>query len=123
LAVFALSRKAKTAKYRKKSHSVEKKMLKLFITEMKYNNGNAYPIVSMLEAEESPSKDNYENAIKACARLGLIHHEAYMCEQAAAFFHEWKDVVWTGFYIGEAFFLYETWGAAGGIRAAHKGIL
>lgn len=77
LAGFALSRKAKQFIHRKKYLALGKKMLKWFKTDMKDGSVNAFPIVRMLEAEESPSKEKYDSAIKACARLGLIHHEAY----------------------------------------------
>ena len=113
LAGFALSRKAKTAKTRKKYLSIGKKMLKHFATDMKYGSVNAYPIVSMLEAEESPSKEKYDKAIKACARLGLVHHEAYMCERAAEFFDDQGDDGWSEFYAGQAILLYGEWGATG----------
>jgi len=111
LAGFALSRKAKTAKARKKNLSVGKKMLKFFTTDMKHGSVNAYPIVAMLEAEQSPSKEKYDKAIKACARLGLVHHEAYMCERAAEFFED--DDGWSEFYAAQAILLYGEWGATG----------
>ena len=113
LAGFALSRVCKTAKKRKKYQSIGKKMLKYFTTDMKYGSVNAYPIVSMLEAEESPSKEKYDKAIKACARLGLVHHEAYMCERAGWYFVEMGDDNWSEFYFGQAILLYGEWGANG----------
>ncbi|CAJ1946395.1 unnamed protein product [Cylindrotheca closterium] len=111
LAGFALSRKAKNLQRRKKYLSVAMKILKGFTAEMKYGSLNAYPIVSMLEAEKSPSKKNYDIAIKVCARLGMVHHEAYMCERAAEFFDEQGDENWKDFYLVEAFLLYKEWGA------------
>ncbi|CAJ1946812.1 unnamed protein product [Cylindrotheca closterium] len=113
LAGFALSRVCKNSKKRKKFLGIGKKMLKFFTTDMKYGSVNAYPIVSMLEAEESPSKESYDKAIKACARLGLIHHEAYMCERAGRFFVEKGDDEWGEFYFGQAILLYGEWGAKG----------
>jgi len=113
LAGFALGRKSKSAKNRKKYGAVGKKMLKSFTTEMKYGSVNAYPMVTMLEAEEAPSKHSYDKAIKACARLGQIHHEAYMCERAAEFFEEQDDEGWAQFYADQAVILYGEWGAAG----------
>mmetsp|Transcript_44736 Transcript_44736/g.107974 ORF Transcript_44736/g.107974 Transcript_44736/m.107974 type:complete len:1085 (+) Transcript_44736:96-3350(+) len=113
LAGFALSRVCKNSKKRKKFLSIGKKMLKFFTTDMKYGSVNAYPIVSMLEAEESPSKEKYDKAIKTCARLGLVHHEAYMCERAARFFVEKGDDNWSEFYFGQAIVLYGEWGAMG----------
>jgi len=113
LAGFALSRECKTAKKRKKYQAIGKKMLKFFITDMKYGSVNAYPIVSMLEAEESPSKEKYDKAIKTCARLGLVHHEAYMCERAGRYFMEKGDDGWSEFYFAQAIVLYGEWGATG----------
>ena len=120
LAGFALGRKVKSSKYRKKYNDVGKKMLKFFTTEMRYGSVNAYPIVTMLEAEESPSKEKYDKAIKACARLGLVHHEAYMCERAAEFFIEKGDHDWSMFYIAEAILLYGEWGAQGKVDQLTK---
>lgn len=113
LACFALSRKAKTTKARKKFLAIGKKMLKHFTTDMKYGSVNAYPIASMLEAEESPSKEKYDKAVRACARLGLVHYEAYMCERAAEFFDDQNDDGWSEFYAGQAILLYGEWGATG----------
>lgn len=113
LAGFALSRNASSTKKRKKYLAMGKKILKSFTTEMKDGSVNAYPIVAMLEAEESPSKEKYNKAIKACARLGLVHHEAYMCERAGDFFDGQKDEGWSEFYVAQAILLYGEWGATG----------
>lgn len=113
LAAFALSRECKTVKKRKKYQAIGKKILKFFTADMKYGSVNAFPIVSMLEAEESPSKEKYDKAIKACARLGLVHHEAYMCERAGRYFMEQGDDNWSEFYLAQAILLYGEWGAAG----------
>merc|ERR1712137_472728 len=88
-------------------------MHKFFTTDMKYGSVNAFPIVTMFEAEESPSKEKYDKAIKACARLGLVHHEAYMCERAGDFFLEQNDEGWGEHYLAEAILLYGEWGATG----------
>ncbi|KAL3928624.1 MAG: hypothetical protein SGBAC_012568 [Bacillariaceae sp.] len=112
LAAFALSRKGKKSKPRKKYLAAGKKMLKAFTQEMKFGSVNAFPIVAMLEAEQLPTKQSYDKAITACARLGLIHHEAYMCERAAEMFLAQSDNDWCKYYVKEAILLYGEWGAA-----------
>eukprot|EP00980_Cylindrotheca_fusiformis_P003349 scaffold747_cov120-Cylindrotheca_fusiformis.AAC.5 len=111
LAAFGLSREATSIARRKKYQIMGKRILKSFETEMKNGSVNAFPIVCMLEAEESPSKEKYDKAIKACARLGLVHHEAYMCERAGLYFESQKDEGWSEFYVAQAILLYGEWGA------------
>jgi len=53
--------------------------------EMKNGNVNVHSLYVMLQAEYSPSKEHYNQGIRACARLGLVHFEAYLCERAAEF--------------------------------------
>merc|ERR1711976_402557 len=71
--------------------SMGKKVLQDFEKSLKSGNVNAHPIYLMLDAESSPSKEKYDNAIRGCARLGLIHFEAYLCERAAEMFLEQND--------------------------------
>ncbi|CAJ1953579.1 unnamed protein product [Cylindrotheca closterium] len=113
LAAFALSRNAKDPKLRKKYLAEGKKVLKSFTKDMKHGSVNAFPIVAMLEAEQQPSKESYDKSIKACARLGLVHHEAYMCERAAEMFLSQDDSDWCKYYITQAILLYGEWGARG----------
>lgn len=113
LAAFAVSRSIEDPKDQKHYYSIGKKMLASFTKEMKYGSVNAFPIVTMLEAEKNPSKESYDKAIKACARLGLVHHEAYMCERTAELFRKKNDVEWVKHYISEAILLYGEWGAGG----------
>lgn len=120
LAAFALSREEVDGKLRKKYMAVGKKMLKSFAKEMKYGSVNAYPIVAMLQAEQSPSKEGYDRAIKATARLGLVHHEAYMCERAAEYFQSQRDEDWCKYYITESILLYGEWGATGKVNRLSK---
>ncbi|CAJ1946396.1 unnamed protein product [Cylindrotheca closterium] len=120
LAAFALSRETKDSKLRKKYLTEGKKMLKSFIKEMKHGSVNAFPIVAMLEAEKNPSKQSYDKAITACARLGLVHHEAYMCERAAEMFLAEDDKDWCKYYIRQAILLYGEWGATGKVNRLTK---
>eukprot|EP00980_Cylindrotheca_fusiformis_P003353 scaffold747_cov120-Cylindrotheca_fusiformis.AAC.9 len=113
LAAFGLSREARSTKKRKKYRTIGKKILQSFASDMKDGSVNAFPIVRMLEAEESPSKENYDKAIRACARLGLVHHEAYMCERAGLYFNSRMDERWSEFYLAQAVLLYGEWGATG----------
>jgi hypothetical protein len=122
LASIVLGRTSGKRKYR----ALGKKVIKNFTSDLKKGSVNAHPIVLMLEAEESPSKERYDKAISGCARLGLVHYEAYMCERAGLYFIEIKDESWAEFYLGQAFVLYEDWGAtgkAGKLREEHRGIL
>ena len=109
LAAFKISRNNGKRKLR----MLARKIMKEYREKLKNGNVNALPIYTMLEAEESPSKARYDHAIRLCARLGLIHFEAYMCEQAGLFFLEQKDEDWAEFYLAQAFCLCEDWGARG----------
>jgi predicted ATPase len=101
------------ARGKKKYHSMGRKILKMYKHDLKKGAVNAHPILLMLKAEDSPSKERYNNAIKACARLGLIHHEAYMCERTGLWFLEQNDEGWAEFYLAQAYVLYGDWGATG----------
>lgn len=120
LAAFALSREEEDPKLRKKYLSVGKKMLQSFAKEMKFGSVNAFPIVTMLEAEQLPCKEGYDKAIRATARLGLVHHEAYMCERAGKYFESQGDEDWCKYYIAEAITLYGEWGATGKVNRLTK---
>ena len=124
LAAFQISR----ANGRRKLRQMARKITKEFRDELKRGNVNALPLYTMLEAEESPSKEKYDNAIRSCARLGLVHYEAYMCEQAGYYFLESdkKDEDWAEFYLAQALMLYEDWGATGKaerLKEAHPRVL
>ena len=49
-----------------------KKIIKLFQAETEMGNVNAHPVLTMLLAEEKPSKELYDDAIRVCARSGLM---------------------------------------------------
>merc|ERR1711976_20521 len=93
--------------------SMGKKVLQDFEKSLKSGNVNAHPIYLMLDAESSPSKEKYDNAIRGCARLGLIHFEAYLCERAAEMFLEQNDSSWAEYYMAQAYVLCDDWGAKG----------
>ncbi|KAL7556272.1 hypothetical protein ACA910_006337 [Epithemia clementina (nom. ined.)] len=114
LAGFKLCRTCGKRRFRPMACKVSKE----FRDSLKRGNVNALPFYIMLYAEESPSKDKYENAIRSCARLGLIHYEAYMCEQAGLYFleEEQKDEEWAEFYLAQAVTLYSDWGAVGKVQ-------
>jgi len=96
--------------------SIGKKVLKGYEKELKSGNVNAHPIYLMLEAESSPSKENYDKAIRGCARLGLIHYEAYLCERAAEMFLEQNDNGRAEYYMAQAYILFDDWGAKGKVN-------
>ncbi|KAL7556267.1 hypothetical protein ACA910_006332 [Epithemia clementina (nom. ined.)] len=114
LAAFHISR----SNGKRKLRQMARKILKEFRDALKKGNVNALPLHTMLNAEESPSKEKYEHAIRSCARLGLIHFEAYMCERAGLYFLQDtgevpKDEEWAEFYLAQAVTLYADWGAHG----------
>lgn len=98
---------------RRKHKTTSRKIMQGLEKESKHGNVNAHPLYLMLLSEESPSKEKYENGIRACARLGLVHFEAYLCERAAEFFLKLRDEGWAEYYMEQAFVLYEDWGAHG----------
>ena len=120
LAAFAVSGAAEDIKKKKYYQAIGKKMLKSFEKEMKHGSVNAFPIVAMLEAEKNPSKVSYDKAIRACARLGLVHHEAFMCERIAEMFRSQNDNEWCCHYISQAILLYGEWGATGKVNRLTK---
>ena len=58
----------KTCKYGK----LGKKIRNLFQAETEMGNVNAHPVLTILLAEEHPSKELYDGAIRVCARSGLM---------------------------------------------------
>mmetsp|Transcript_40837 Transcript_40837/g.62808 ORF Transcript_40837/g.62808 Transcript_40837/m.62808 type:complete len:192 (+) Transcript_40837:1-576(+) len=119
LAALRLARKTGLKKYR----TLGKKALKFFKNEVQNGSVNAFPILAILEAEEYPSKAAYETAIKTCARLGLSHHEAYMCEMAGFYFLKVEDdTEWAKIYLDRALSLYKDWGASGKVHAMRSNL-
>lgn len=100
-------------KGKKYFRNIGQKALKLYKSDVKKGSVNAHPVLTMFQAEEHPSKEAYDKAIKTCARLGLTHHEAYMCERAGVYFLQQKDEGWAEFYLVRAHRLYSDWGAYG----------
>ena len=109
LVAFKLSRTNGKRKLRQMARNITKE----FREDLKKGNINAMPLYTMLEAEESPSKEGYDKAIRFTAKMGLVHFEAYMCEQAGHFFLEQKDEEWAEFYLAQAVTLNDEWGAEG----------
>lgn len=78
---------------------------------------NAHPILQMLQAEEKPSKERYDKAIKSCGRSGLMQHQAYMYERAGIYLlNTAKDEGGGEFYLTQASLLYNDWGAFGKVE-------
>lgn len=98
---------------KKKYRTLGTKLMKDFGSEAKTGNVNAHPIYTMLQAELHRSKEHYDNAIRSCSRLGLLHYSAYLSERAAEFFLKEKDVGWAEFYMAQSFAMYDEWGATG----------
>jgi hypothetical protein len=94
-----------------------KKIIKLFLAETEMGSVNAHPILQMLQAEEKPSKELYDKAIKSCGRSGLIQHQAYMYERAGIYLLNTENDEGGGeFYLTQASLLYNDWGAWGKVE-------
>jgi hypothetical protein len=94
-----------------------KKIIRLFLAETEMGSVNAHPILQMLQAEEKPSKELYDKAIKSCGRSGLIQHQAYMYERAGIYLLNMeKDEGGGEFYLTQASLLYNDWGALGKVE-------
>jgi predicted ATPase len=122
LAAFKIARMKGNKKHRATGRAILKEVEK----DVKNGNGNAYSFYMMLQAEESPSKEKYDEAIRALARAGCVNFEAYMCERAGEYFLERDDAGWGEYYMGQALVLYEEWGARGKanrMKAEHSKLL
>jgi len=96
-----------------KFRQLGKKILKIFKGMLKDGFPDALPIVMMLEAIKSPSKKRFDEAIRTAARLGLVHYEAILYENAGLFFMDNGDQSWAEYYLSESTKLFAEWGAHG----------
>jgi predicted ATPase len=106
---FTLSRQTGKKKYKKLARSA----LKYFKVAVKKGSLNAYPIYSLLLAEQSRNQATYDDAIRVCSRSGLMNFEAMANESAALYFFEEGDEDWGMSYMSKALHLYQDWGAMG----------
>ncbi|VEU38495.1 unnamed protein product [Pseudo-nitzschia multistriata] len=90
-----------------------RKIIKTFKDQLKNGSPNALPVVMMLEAIESPSKERFDEAIRVTARLGMVQHAAVVYENAGLFFTEQGNEGLAEYYFSEASKLYTDWGATG----------
>lgn len=102
-----------TWKKGKKFRKLAKKIIKIYKKLLKDGISDALPIIKMLEAIESPSKSQFDEAIRNAARSGLVHQEAILYENAGLWFVEKGSQVWAEYYLSEAAKLYREWGADG----------
>jgi predicted ATPase len=109
LAAFAVGH----ARGKKKHLNLGTKILKEVKEDVTQGSVNAHPILSLLVAEESRTQARYDEAIKLCARSGLIQHQAYMYERAGLALMEKKDDGGAEYYLSLAMELYEDFGALG----------
>ena len=123
LFAFALARLNCEKKYLKQG----RKLLKKFERQTKQGSLNAYPIYMLLKAENgSIDKDAegvkslYDDAIKICARSGLIHLAAVASEQLGRYFLEKDDKSLATLYLSDALDLYDDWGASGKVLHMKK---
>ncbi|KAL3921125.1 MAG: hypothetical protein SGILL_002912, partial [Bacillariaceae sp.] len=101
----------KSEKRRGHYRQLGKKIIKMFKDQIKNGSQNALPVVLMLEALESPSKESFDEAIRICARLGLRQHQALLYEHAGLDFIEKGDEGWGEYYMSQSCNLYNDWGA------------
>jgi hypothetical protein len=109
LAAFAVGH----ARGKKKYLHLGTKILKEVKEDVKQGSVNAHPILSLLVAEESRTQARYDEAIKVCARSGLIQHQAYMYERAGLALMDKQDKGGAEYYLSLAMELYEDFGALG----------
>jgi len=96
-----------------KFRQLGRKVIKILKDDLKRGSVNAVAMVIFLEAFESPSKQRFDEAIRATARLGLIQHAAVLYENAGQFFMNNGEKHWAKYYLAEASKLYKDWGAHG----------
>jgi len=99
-------------KGKRKFKILGRKILSSFTEDVKVGAVNSHPVMLMIEALDSPSKESYETALKGSARLGLVQQEAILCEQAARFFLDKNDEYLAEFYLSRAVSCYRDWGAS-----------
>jgi predicted ATPase len=109
LAALVLGRQRGNGKYAE----IGKKIISSMKADAKLGAVNSLPVLLMLKAEQNPTKETYNEAIKACARSGLVHYQAYMCERAGLHLLHEKDEAGGEFMIGRSLDLYRDWGAFG----------
>jgi predicted ATPase len=113
LVAFMLYRKTGVRKYLKLGQSA----LDFFQEAVKNSSINAYPMLSLLQAEKTPSKEGYDNAIRVCARSGLPNFAGMANESAARYFLDTSadkggDEEDGNYYMSRAISLYNDWGAS-----------
>jgi hypothetical protein len=116
LGAFALGREKKLKRFSKLGEEI----LKEVKADIRHSSMNDYPVLLMLEAEARPSMKSYTDAITACSRIGLIHHEAYMCERAGAFLLAQNELTKAGDFLAKAEARYNEWGAQAKVNQMHS---
>jgi len=89
------------------------KIIRKFKELLKRGSADALPIIQMLQAIKSPSKERFDEVRRTTARQGLIHYEAFVYENAGLFFMQNGNNSWGEYYLSEATKLYAEWGANG----------
>jgi hypothetical protein len=122
LGAFLLYRNTKQKKWLKLGN----KSVEYFHDAVRKGSMNAYPIYTLLLAEQTQSKQKYDEAIRVCSRSGLLNFEAIANENVARYFDEQGDKDWATFYVTRSLQLYEEWGALGkatAMRHSHEHLL
>jgi len=103
------------ARRRRRIHfrQLGKKVINIFKDQLKQGSKNALHIILMLEAIESPSKEKFDEAIRATSRLGIVHHAAIIYENAGIYFMDQDDKGRGEYYLSQAYNCYKDWGATG----------
>lgn len=108
-----MSRQTLEKKQKAQYQAIGKGALEYFQKALKAGALNAYPLYTLLLAEQSPNKKAFDEAIKVCSRTGLSNFEAMANEGAALFFFKEGDKDWGMYYMEKALELYDDWGATG----------
>lgn len=112
LIAFALARKSQ----RRRHVRAGMKYLRQIEAYFKAGNVNCHHMMLLLRAERrslghAEPKEDYDRAISAAGRVGVMHHQALANELAGSYFLRRKDSYSAEVYISRAIDLYRQWGA------------
>jgi predicted ATPase len=121
LAAFWLARKGEgKRKDAKKYLKIGRDKLQWFQKLVKVESENALPIVLCLLAEETPTLGNYDKAIGACSKAGLLHLLAIMSERCGQFHFEKNNAEEGDLCLRKSMWQYHDWGAMGKVKEMQR---
>ena len=104
----------------KKFALLGRQKMKTFQRLAKRGSTNARVFLQCLRAEDRPSKERYDTAIRACTDSSFLHLEALMNEHCGMYlldhFNDEKVKEEAESYLTQAMFLYFDWGALGKVN-------